>query len=466
MHAHLPRRVVAFFALLVIVMAGFGLQWLLAEAPIRFLRMPPDAVTHLPTLFPTPNYQTASATPFDPLNEYYFHRQRDELMVALYHVEAQSAAQGWTAQAHIRAGNLWRDMGDFSRALFHWEAANRQEANPNLLRQIAHIYLARGEWSLAWERIQALLALAPNDSWGLYHGGLILAPSDPMTAFRYLGQVVATDNPYTETAQAINQVIVHQEQADSEVILRVAAILVSAQEWSLAENAYQYAADVYYPFPEATAYIGLMRILQGKNGERQIDQALHMADDNATVYYLAGVYWRAAGDYVQSEEALLVAILLQPNTANFYAELGNTYSAMGNRYEAELWLQTAVQISDHDPVLVHALQQFYEADSDFVNQPLLAFTTGINRSDDPSILAASGWAMHLTGDTAGGLYLIDQALAIDPDNSRALFDRARILLDTDRSEQALPLLTTLAEGESAFAESAQRLLETQAPAAP
>src|SRR5690606_28948989 len=114
---------------------------------------------------------------YAPIAEYDFHRSRDELQVALYHIEAESALNGWTAQNHIRAGNLWRDMGNLGRALPHWEAANATEPNANLLRQIAEIYLERGEWGITWERIQTLLDLAPNDAWSLYTAGLLIAPS-------------------------------------------------------------------------------------------------------------------------------------------------------------------------------------------------------------------------------------------------------------------------------------------------
>ena len=402
----------------------------------------------------------ATPAPSDFQSEYEVHLNREELQVALYHLEANAVFNGWTVESHIRAGNLWRDMGDRSLALPHWEAAVAQSPNANLLRQIAGIYLERGEWGTAWERIRALLELAPNDAWSLYHGGLILAPSDPVSAYGYLGQVAALDNRFSETAQTILDAI-SDTQTNSDVIMRVGATLASAEEWSLAENAYQYAADLYFPFAEATAYTGLMRILQGKNGESRISEAIVLDDTNADVHYIAGVYWRSAGEFLLSENALIQAVLLEPDNPTFHTELGNTYRAMGNPLDAEIWLQTAVIISNEDPLMVAALESFYEEDEAFLNsQTFSGFEADDSDTIDPVAISANGWALHVLGNTEEGLDLINQVLAVDPDNPRALFDKARILLDTDRSDEAMPLLDRLINSNSSFARPAQNMLDS------
>ena len=421
----------------------------------------PQFITNDTSSQPTTNAQVVSPllVEYSPLAEYDLHRSRDELQVALYHIEAEGALDGWTAQNHIRAGNLWRDMGDLGRALLHWEAANAVEPNANLLRQIAEIYLERGEWGITWDRIQMLLDLAPNDAWSLYTAGLLIAPSDPISAYGYLGQVAAQDNSFSENAQIILDVI-GESETNADIILRVGAELTAIEEYSLAENAYQYAADLYYPFPEATAYVGLMRILQGKNGEAWISEALAFDSTSATIQYIAGVYWRSAGEFLLSENALIEAVLLEPDNPTFYAELGNTYRAMGNPLDAEVWLQTAVIVSDNNPIMVDALNNFYADDTFLVTQPSLENNTD-NSEQDPSVISANGWAVYVSGDVEGGLALIDQALAIQVDNPRALFDKARIFLETDRVSSAIPLLQQLANGNSVFAGPAQGLLDRE-----
>jgi|GEM_PF-1308925 len=456
MNSRNSKRAAPLIALLVIILGSIAFFFV---PSFKFPEISFPDNTRPTQNLPATNVVQATTTPSTPQEEYEFHRSQDELQAALYHIEADAALNGWTAQTHIQAGNLWRDMGDLGRALPHWESAIATEPNANLLRQIASIYLERGEWNIAWERIQSLLELAPNDSWALYYGGLILAPSDPATAYGYLGQVAAPGNPYSETAQNILNEIGDTEN-NADVILRVAAQMARASEWSLAENAYQYAADLYYPFPEATANTGLMRILQGKNGETWINEALLLAPDNADVNYVAGVYWREAGEYLFSEQALIAAIALDPTNPIFFTELGITYHEMGNRLDAELWLQTAVIVSDNNPLMVEALENFYE-EYYLATQPLIGNEPVPSNLQDPSIISANGWALHVQGDSEGGLALVEEALALDPTNPRALFDKARIYLETDRAELAIPLLEILAEGDSVFAGPARGLLERE-----
>jgi tetratricopeptide (TPR) repeat protein len=460
-------RAAPIFALLVIILGLVIVFWGIPNLPNfdAFLIAPTqipvvseatdDAVIATDTLSPV--LPSATFVPINLEDEYESHRIRGEMQAALYHIEAQALSNAWTTQDYIRAGNLWRDMGDFSRALPYWEAANALEPNPNLLRQIAEIYIQRGEWGIAWARIQQLLELAPNDAWALYYGGLILAPSDPTRAYGLFGRVADIERNYAVTAFDI-QALIGGDPTDPEIAVRVASLLAGVTEWSLAENAYQYAADTFYPFPEATAYVALMRVQQGKNGERWIEEALTLSQDNAVVHYIAGVYWRAVGEYARSESNLILAILFEPNNPTFYAELGITYAEMGNSFEAEVWLQTAVLISD-DPVIAEALEGFYQDEAYLAPQGYLEFSRGIE-TDDPAILSAKGWTLHVQGDSEAGLAQVETALSVDPDNPRALFDKARILIDIAQIDEAIPLLTQLAEGDSVFSEPARRLLES------
>jgi tetratricopeptide (TPR) repeat protein len=458
-------RVAPMIALLVIILGIVFVFWGIPYFPNLILFFATPTQTSIgseaspsplsPSL--TAIISTATFIPINLENSYESHRSRGEMQAALYHIEAQAKMNTWTAQDHIRAGNLWRDMSDLSRALPHWEAANLLEPNPNLLRQIADIYIQRGEWGMAWARIQQLLQLAPNDSWGLYYGGLILAPSDPTRAYGLLGQVAGIEQTYASTAYDIQQAM-GNDPTDPEIAIRIATVLASVSEWSLAENAYQYAADTFYPFPEATVYVALMRVQQGKNGVRWIEEALTLSQDNAVVHYIAGVYWRDVGEYAKSEANLILAILFEPNNPTFYAELGTTYREMGNRFEAEIWLQTAVLISD-DPIIAQALASFYQDESYLLPQDYLQFSRNLD-ANDPAILSAKGWTLHLQGNSEAGLAQVEEALSIDPNNPRAIFDKARILIDLAQNDEAIPLLQQLAEGDSVFAEAARRLLES------
>ena len=203
-----------------------------------------------------------------------------------------------------------------------------------------------------------------------------------------------SDSNYAPLANAISQVIGNNPR-DPQIALRVGAMLANAEEWSLAENAYQYAANWFYPFAEASAYVGLMRGQQGKNGDAWIQEALTLAPDNGLVQAVAGVYWRGVGEYAASETALIQAIILQPNVPSLYAELGITYWEMGNRVDAETWLQTAQILAPNDGTIQNALNRFYEEDTLLVSSPLLASCSALTaariRASSPGSRNTAYW---------------------------------------------------------------------------
>lgn len=448
----LSRRVAPLLVLLVIILSIIGLRSTLFQETDSPEQVAIE-VTATPAITPTPS-------PFDPQTAYQQNRIKGQLQVALYHLLAQTLTDGWTTENYIQAGNLWRDMGDTDRALPYWEAANQAEPNALLLRQIALIYMARGEWGAAYEHIEALLLLAPNEPWGLYYGGLMLAPYDPTTAYGYLGRVADLDREYAATARSIMDIIVGNV-TDPLVSIRVGAAMANAEEFSLAENAFQHASSLYYPFPEAEAFTALMRVQQGKNGNGWMERAIAQAPQNGTVRYLEGLYWRALGQYANSEIALLRAIQYEPNNPVYYAELGNTYRQMGDLNEADVWLNTAVIISDNDPIIRQALDRFYAEEAYLLPQDYLNYLNGGNtNNDDPAIISATGWAMHIMGDSEGGLAQVEIALAAEPSNPRVRFDHARILLALGRIEEARADLEMLADGNSVFAQLSERLLES------
>lgn len=403
---------------------------------------------------------TAPTPAFDNNTALQQHRIRGELQQALYLLDVSATQTGWTAQHHAQAGSLWRLMGDSTRALPHWEAAAALNPTPDLLRQLAQFHIEDGEWALAWARLGDLLALAPEDAWGIHHAGMLIAAYDPLRARDYLLRTASARNRYSNTAQRL-LVAIGDDFSDPLIGSSVGAVLVSEEQWSLAENAFRYAVALNHPYAEGLAWVGFIRAQQGKDGTDWLRSAINIAPDDATVRYIEGLYARAIGDLDYSVAALLLAVSFDPLNPVFYAELGNTHRAMGNLTEAEYWLQTAVDISNDDPIVLDALDRFYASEAFLLPDEALALRN-IQRpqsADDPIALSAKGWALHLIGRSAEGLALVQQALASVPDEPRVRYDYARILMETGRLDEALPILVDLANGDSLYASDAVTLLD-------
>ncbi len=412
----------------------------------------------------TPAQSTTPALPTlaDPNsfsnNRMLSYRSRGALSAALYEVEAAALVNGWSAMLHRQAADLWRDMGQPDRALAHHEAELRlaDTPSPELVRRLAATHLQRGNWSQAWQHIEQLLALAPSDAWGVFHAGALLAATDPVQASDYLERAFLQP-AYSEPAGALLQALSDAE-AGALMSRRVGAVLADQNLWALSEHAFRYAAMADYPAPEAMAYTALMRAEQGKRGSDWLQAALELAPNDADVRYVEGVYWRVQNDLAKSRIALELAISIDPDNPFLLAELGLTEQLQGNLSRAESLLQEALRLSGNDDTLQIALRNFYNDRAYLLPDDYLALVQSVP-ADDPAALSARGWALHVNGETEAGLTAVDRALSLDPQNPRALFDRARILLETGRTQQAEPLFRQLASGDSPYALAAERLLD-------
>ena len=444
MNSITSKRAAPFIALLVILIGMMFLFVWTAASPV-------SQANTIPTLHP-------EAVDYGLASQIQYHRSRGDLQAALFHVTVQAHQDGWTTDLHEQAGNLWRDMGDLSRALPHWEVVAQTNPQPDNLRRLADLYLQAGDWGTAYTYVEQLLQLAPDDEWGLYYGGLMLAPSDFYTARDYLTRA-AKSTVYGEDARNVLAVM-GDDASDGLISIRVGAALATLGEWSLAENAFQVAAAMNYPFPEAVAYVALMRVQQQLDGSIWLNQALALDDTNPDVRYVEGLYWRALEDYDKAYNAFLIAIILDPTIPEYYAELGNTYRIAGNLGEAEYWLLAALAISDNHPLIQQALDRLREEETFVLTVSDLNFSRMARAEEnDPAVIAANGWVLHILGQSERGLDYVNRALENDPENSRAQYDKARILIEIGREAEAVPLLETLAAGDSPFAITAQRLLD-------
>lgn len=409
---------------------------------------PPPTTTN-PTQAPPPHPEAITRA----------YRQRGEYRQALYHHERWVAREGWNADARQVSAALWREMGDFSRSVPYLEGVATADADLSTLRQLAEHALQTGAWGEAYHWMERMLVLAPQHRWATFQTGILLAPLYPDEARNRLGRITGDDDE-AALAQTIMNAF-DDPQVGAPASSTVGAILASAGYWAQAEHAFLQAAADFYLFPEAMAYVGLMRAYQGKDGAAWLEVALrNNQDDNPNIYFIEGLYYRVLDDFARSEAALIFAITLSPDNPAFYAELGNTYRLKGDLDEAAYWLEAAVGLSGNDANLRTLLDQFYETEAYLLPPELVALLRPDTFQADPSLaLTASGWALHLAGESAAGLRALEEALVLNPQNIRAQYDKARILLETGRPAEARPLLAAIATGTTIYARDAARLLE-------
>ena len=293
----------------------------------RTFKLPDNVIGHPPVAVVLPDSRT------------------DRPLQALYQLDSQAASGGWTSDRLRLAGDLWRSMGDLSRAVAYWEAAAPDAA---LLRDRAQAYLDLQRWSDADDALDHLLKILPQDStdrpWAQFQLGLIRAAYNPAQALDLLRAAEPTYG-----AQVTNLLPPLMGAADS---TQVGIVLAKNDLWSYAELAFSQSAD-----PLAFAYRGLARDMQGKDGAQQIATAVALAPQNSQVRFLQGLHLRLAYDYPGSLRAIVQAVALDPENPALYAELGKANQLIGDLTTAEHWLKFAVSLDAHFQPL---LDSFYD----------------------------------------------------------------------------------------------------------
>lgn len=262
-------------------------------------------------------------------------------MQALYVLEVQAARYGWTPERLREAGDLWRAVGDLTRAVAYWEAVPQPDAV--LMRDRAQAYIDLGRWADAADTLDGLLTLLPPNhpdrAWSQFHLGLIRASYDTPAALDLLR---AAEPTY---GASVTNLLPLLAGASEPTLVGIA--LAKADQWAYAELAFSQSAE-----PLASAYRGLARDMQGKDGGRWIDAALALAPENPQVRFLQGLHLRLKYDYAGSLQAVIQAVALDPENPALYAELGRAYQLSGDLLTAERWLKFAVGLdAQFQPVL-------------------------------------------------------------------------------------------------------------------
>jgi tetratricopeptide (TPR) repeat protein len=406
-----------------------------------------------------------SSVPVDPalpIEEVRLLRRENRPVQAIYRAETLALDYGWTPELLRLTGDLWQEVDDLPRAVTFWEATARLEPNnPPLLRALGQAYIELQRWPEAVDALERLITLTPDDEFAHLRLALIQAPFNPQSAEDHL-RIVLREPTYNEIAQPLLEVVTH-DPADPLISMRVGLALIDLGMWSYAELAFDHAATIAAPYPEALAYMSFVRDNQGKDGGDFMARAIALEPNNPRIRYLQGLHYRRQGDDTASLYVLMLALALDPENPAYYAELGTGYRLAGDLQTAEYWLKNAVAFSDEDPRFQEMLALFYseEADSLTVEGFQALDQLAAELPDDPDVQAGRGWALYKLGETEAALDAINAALETDPANLRALFYKGRILLDQDDEVTALPLLQHVAQSDSTFAQEAQGILTSR-----
>lgn len=257
--------------------------------------------------------------------------------------------------SHRALADWWQDTGDEERALAYWQRAYVDEPTTELAMRITNTLLAQGEWHAVMTLAQNRLNSDPNNAWAHAQLAFLLAPSNVQNALTHLRPILL-DRIYGITASAIYSILVGDTPSSTHAF-QIGAHFAESQQFPYAELAFHQAATQNYPAPEAMAYTGYMRALQGKSGETYLAEARLFAPSTPNILLVDALYHRALGNYQASLEILMNAHSLSQTDNDIITEIGVTYGLLGDPITAEGWLTEALRIQPENDIARFYLAQ-------------------------------------------------------------------------------------------------------------
>lgn len=400
---------------------------------------------------PTATQDTPPSTE-DRLSDVQVQRQP---LQALYQIEVRANISGWTDSLHWQAGLAHATLGDLHAAAAHWQQANLQSTER--LRRLGQVHIDLNQWGPAVDTLERLLTLDPANDWAHFQLGVLLAASDPSRAMQHLVAVPFGSRYEVVVGRAATAIVTDDVVLNA---MRIGLLLLSEDVPYAAELAFQYAAVLAHPYPEALAYVGLAREQQGKDGSQAMESAVRLDPDAAPVQYLYGLYLRARDELEASRNALLIAATIEAANPAYYAELGEAHRLLAEYQAAEIALIRAADLSDQDEQYRGLLAVFYAREGYHLNEDSLAVARSLsdNLPPDPALRASFAWMLHSLGDSRQALIEAQNALALDGEHPEALYVQASILIDMGENEAAIPILERIAAMDTQFNETVRTLL--------
>jgi tetratricopeptide (TPR) repeat protein len=376
----------------------------------------------------------------------------------LYRLRYQGQRSGgWMGDQYQLAARYSDRIGDAAQSLRYLESAftvNPQDAI--IAVDLAERYIEHQDWQRAVDTLRQASELLPDDGWIKTQLGLILAPQDSRNALEFLNTASSWAGYDAAVAALLPMLQVSTDDAGSAI--QIGLILGQAGEWHYAEHAFE-LAYLQDRQAEYAAYIGLAHEMQGKSGQHWIQQAVVQTPDSALVQYVQGIYQRGQRDYQASVESFTTAVALDPLNPAYYAEIGQTYRELGDIISAHYWLRQAVTVSNQDPQFEQILTDFYAASGASLS------AAGINpdgASGDAALNADAqaeiGWTLYRIGRVADAETAFSVALALEPDNIRVLYYRARIAMEQGDRQTAQQLFELVIARDTELVAESRTLL--------
>lgn len=385
--------------------------------------------------------------------------------------------QGWLA-----LGDAYQQAGDRDRAMQTWaNAIAAHGPSADALARLEKAHILQGDWPAAVGDLRRQAELAPEDAQLRYRLGLALTIHDPESAPDALDQAAQLDAHFQNAADELRRAVLSARFAESPAYTRLAVgrALANLGEWDLAAESFRSAVHARPDYAEAWAYLGEARqhTSQGtlqlpsssaSDGLLELQTAIQLDPKSLAARAFLALYWSRQGDYSQALQTMQEAAALDPNNPALQVQFASLLVKTGDLTGAQQAYERAINLSPYEPAYPRALVEFaleYEYQVDELALPLARRLVS-EYPNDAANLELMGRLLLKRNDLAGAERFFQRAIEQNPQFAAAHLQLGLVYAlrgERNLAQQELNLAIDLADGDSATAAQARRLLETYFP---
>lgn len=271
------------------------------------------------------------------------------------------------------------------------------------------------------------------------------------------GQQFDSQRNWVNSIELYRRALAARETEDHYMLFLGRALLEQAKAVETVEDAAGFPAqptlgDVLDLNPDAIAGMGRFELLRA--AEAVLTQAQRVnplnTDHTANLARLYRTWADLSGEDAAMRQQKLdesideynMAVTLSPNAAHLWNEKGNAHLARGERDLAEQAYLKSLSLDELYEQTYLLLADFYETDGRFaessamLQKGIAAIEAARGPASTLQLKSYLGVALSRTGDYTGAVQAMDDILAQQPDNLAAMRNKALLLRDGGRLEEA------------------------------
>jgi tetratricopeptide (TPR) repeat protein len=349
----------------------------------------------------------------------YYHAGQYSQAEEVYRMAFQRQAlspEGWVAWGDVLYLN--KQAGQATEI---WEQGLGQaQVSEQLYSRLSQVYQEDKDFSKAALYLQNYVDLHPQDASARYRLGLLLTLTDPDAALSELIAASELDPELDATVETLRSALnlAALEDSPSARLVMTGRGLGLVQEWDLAHAAFESAVQADEANGEAWAWLGEANYQSGQEGRVELDRALELDSESATVHGLRGLYFERTGNFRNALIEFQAAARLDEKNPAWQVSIGESYSKLGDLIRALGAYQAATALAPADANYWRLLALFCAQNNVNID------TVGIPAAQEAVVLEESaasldllGWLLLLDRRYNESERILNQALGLEPQNA-------------------------------------------------